>query len=362
MKPFAACLIALLTTTALLASDQQPTASDQRPATSDQQPTASDQRPATSDEQPAASDQKPANGPSVELTAQPAEVAVGDSVTVTITYQWPATWSVEPKPDPSADFRDTFVTAAPPARDTSTAESRRRVVVMTLAATRSGAWALPRPTLTASGPQGVVTVTASPVIVQVGTSSAPAHLPEPIALRLQAPPMAVNSWPWWIAAVVAAMALLIALLWRRRATATAERSPAELFAEETKRALGVSDGKDLGALLSLALRRYLGVIWKFDGAGSTVREVAVALARAGVADGERRVALRLLERLDDLRWSAADLPADQVRPLLAEATGLVEQIEARLRAEALAAAAAKSSSSSSTSTGPSAPVPVESRR
>jgi hypothetical protein len=353
MKPFAACLLALLTTTALLASDQQPTASDHQPAASQQ---SASQQPAS--QQPAS--QQPANGPSVDLTAQPAEVAVGDPVTVTITYQWPATWNVEPKPDPAADFRDTFVTAAPPARDTSTAESRRRVVVMTLAATRSGAWALPRPTLTASGPQGVVTVTASPVIVQVGTSSAPAHLPEPLALRLQAPPTTVSAWPWWIVAVVAAVALLSALLWRRRATATAERSPAELFAEETKRARGVSDGKDLGALLSLALRRYLGVIWKFDGAGSTVREVAVALARAGVADDERRVALRLLERLDDLRWSAADLPADQVRPLLAEATGLVEQIEARLRAEALAAAAAKSSSS--TSTGPSAPVPTESRR
>ena len=300
--------------------------------------------PATSDQRPAASGpvaKEP--GPTVELTAQPAEVAVGDALTVTITYQWPASWTVEPKPDPSAEFRDTFVTAAPPARDTSTAESRRRVVTMTLAATHSGAWALPQPQLTAVGPHGAVTVTASPVIVQVGTSAAPAHLPEPIAIRLQAPATVATAKPWWIVgAVTALVALIIAIFWRRRITATADLTAAELFAEETKRALGVSDGKDLGALLSLALRRYIGVIWKFDGAGSTVREVAATLVRCKVDDDERRALLRLLERLDDLRWSPAELPAEQVRPLLAEASGLVEQIEIRLRAEALAAAAAKS--------------------
>ena len=51
--------------------------------------------------------------------------------------------------------------------------------------------------------------------------------------------------------------------------------------------------------------------------------------------------LRLLERLDDLRWSPEELPAEHVRPLIAEASGLVEQIEQRLRAEAVAAAASK---------------------
>lgn len=277
-------------------------------------------------------------GPTVELTAQPAEVAVGDALTVTVTYRWPAGWTVEPKPDPAPEFRDTFVTAAPPPQDTTTAEGTRRVVSLTLAATTSGAWALPQPTLTAVGPQGAQTVTASPVIVQVGTSSAPAHLPNPVALRLQAPPTPVTQWPWWIAVVVVAGVGITALAWRRRTAATKEKTPAEWFAEESKRALGVSDGKDLGALLSLALRRYLGATWNFDGAGSTVREVAATLARCAMPDDERRAAQRLLERLDDLRWSPAELPAEQVRPLIAEASGLVEQIERRLQAEALAAA------------------------
>lgn len=279
-------------------------------------------------------------GPTVELIAQPAEVAVGDTLTVTITYRWPANWIVDPKPDPSPEFRDTFVTSAPPPKDTTTAEGSRRVVILTLAATHSGSWALPQPTLTALGPQGAQTVTATPVIVQVGTSSAPIHLPDPIALRLQAPPVLISQWPWWIVAVVVVLILGIALLWRRRATASAVKTPAECFAEESKRALGVADGKDLGALLSLALRRYVGATWKFDGAGSTVREVAAALASRNVPDDERRSLQRLLERLDDLRWSAAELPADQVRPLISEASGLVEQIEQRIRAAALAAAAA----------------------
>ena len=280
-------------------------------------------------------------GPTVELTAQPAEVAVGDSLTVTVTYRWPAGWTAEPKPDPAPEFRDTFVTAAPPAQDTSTAEGTRRVVQLTLAATRSGAWALPQPTLTAVGPQGAQTVTASPVIVQVGTSSAPAHLPEPVTLRLQPPPTPLTQWPWWIVAVVVGLVVLTVLAWRQRTAVTKEKTPAEWFAEESKRALGVSDGKDLGALLSLALRRYVGATWNFDGAGSTVREVAGALARCVMPDDERRAALRLLERLDDLRWSPEELPAEHVRPLIAEASGLVEQIEQRLRAEAVAAAARK---------------------
>lgn len=276
--------------------------------------------------------------PTVELTAQPAEVAVGDALTVTVTYRWPAGWTVEPKPDPAPEFRDTFVTAAPPATDTTTAEGSRRVVSLTLAATRSGAWSLPQPTLTAIGPQGVQTVTASPVIVQVGTSSAPAHLPNPIAVRLQPPPTLVTRWPWWLAAVVVAIAATVALVWRRRAAAITDKTSAELFAEESRRALGVSDGKDLGALLSLALRTYIGATWTFDGAGSTVREVAAALARCDMPDDERRCVLRLLERLDDLRWSPAELPAEHVRPLIAEADGLVAQIERRRRAAALMAA------------------------
>jgi len=279
--------------------------------------------------------------PSVELTAQPAEVAVGDSLTVTITYHWPAGWTVEAKPDPAPDFRDTFVTAAPPPQDTTTAEGSRRVVTMTLAATHSGAWALPQPTLTALGPHGSQTVTASLVIVQVGTSSAPAHLPDPIAVRLQAPPVPVTQWPWWILVVVVVLVAGLALLWRRRVVAASVKTPAEWFAEESRRALGVTDGKDLGALLSLALRRYVGATWKFDGAGSTVREVAAALARCEMPDDERHSVQRLLERLEDLRWSPAELSADQVRPLIAEASGLVEQIEQRLRALALATAAVK---------------------
>ena len=288
--------------------------------------------------------------PTVELTAQPAEVAVGDALTVTVTYRWPAGWTVEPKPDPAPEFRDTFVTAAPPATDTTTAEGSRRVVSLTLAATRSGAWSLPQPTLTAIGPQGVQTVTASPVIVQVGTSSAPAHLPNPIAVRLQPPPTLVTRWPWWLAAVVVAIAATVALVWRRRAAAIADKTPAELFAEESRRALGVSDGKDLGALLSLALRTYIGATWSFDGAGSTVREVAAALARCDLPDDERRCVLRLLERLDDLRWSPAELPAEHVRPLIAEADGLVAQIEQRRRAAALLAAESKSTETKSTET------------
>ena len=64
-------------------------------------------------------------------------------------------------------------------------------------------------------------------------------------------------------------------------------------------------------------------------------------AGRNLPDDERRSVQRLLERLEDLRWSPAELSADQVRPLIAEASGLVEQIEQRLRALALATTAVK---------------------
>lgn len=277
-----------------------------------------------------------ADGPTVELAATPAEVAVGDQVTVTVTYRWPAGWTVEPKPDPSPDFRDAFITAAPPAKDSSTGEGSLRVVNLTLTATHSGAWALPRPILTAQGPQGAQTVTAAPVIVQVGTSAAPAKLPEPIALRLQAPPVPAVRWPWWALAGGAVAIALIALAFRRRAIAAAAAlTPAELFVRDVQQAKAATDGKDLGATLSIALRRYAGAQWQFDGPGSTVREVAATLARRELPDDERRGLQRLLERLDDLRWSPADLPSDHVRPLIADAEGWVATVERRLAAQRL---------------------------
>lgn len=63
-----------------------------------------------------------ADRPSVDLSASPAQLAVGGTVAVTVTYRWPHGWTVAAEPDPAHDFRDEFVTASPPAVRSSTGE------------------------------------------------------------------------------------------------------------------------------------------------------------------------------------------------------------------------------------------------
>jgi hypothetical protein len=279
-----------------------------------------------------------ADQPVVELSAAPAEVAVGDAVTVTMTWSWPSGWQVQSQPDPAVDFRDCFVTDAPPVAITRTAEGERRSVRLQLLAQRSGAWALPRPTLVAQGPAGAVTIQAAPVIVQVGTEAAPPKLPEAIAPHVRPPPAPpTERWGWWIAgAILALLVLSILLVLRRRARATVEVRADERFAAEIRRLQSAADGKDLGAGISLALRRYAGELYRFDAPGSTTREIAATVTAGRFPADESRALVRLLERLDDLRWAPGELPAEQVLPLVDDATAWVAQAERRLAAEAAA--------------------------
>jgi hypothetical protein len=283
------------------------------------------------------------SAPTIDGAATPAQVAVGDPVTVTLTWTWPSGWQASREPDPAVDYRDCFVTDAPPVQTTHTAEGERRSLRLTLLANRSGAWALPRPTLTVSGPQGAVTLTAPAVIVQVGAEAAPAKLPEPIALRVRPPASATadQRW-WWIGGGAAVVIVGVALvLLRRRREATVIIPPAERFAAELRQLGAITDSKELGAGISLALRRYAGDIYRFDGAGATTREVAAQVQGRGQAssDDERRQLVRLLERLDDLRWAAGDLDLALVRPLTDDAGAWVATVERRLAAERAAAAA-----------------------
>lgn len=279
-----------------------------------------------------------AEGPTVDLSAIPAEVAVGDPVTVTVTYSWPKGWLVEKIPDPGEDFHATFVTDAPPPQETATAEGVRRVVRLTIAATRSGAWALPRPAFTASGPTGPVTAQAPVVVVQVGTEASPPKLPEALPLRIRPPFVAQSAarW-WWLAGVAGALILVIGWLVRRRAAAVESLPPAMIFGREIEQLATVRDPRELSAGLSMAVRRYMAAIWSFDALGSTVREIAAR--QSGItSSGERfQDLVRVLQQLDDVRWSAGDLTREQVTLHLSAATTLVAQIEAE---RVLAAAAA----------------------
>ncbi len=281
--------------------------------------------------------------PRVELSATPAQVAVGETVQVVVTYSWPRGWTTA-EPDPAAAFRDCFVTAAPPAERLTTGEQERRVHRYTVAATRSGAWSLPRPSFAARGPAGTVQAEAPEVIVQVGAESAPPKLPaaRPMLIR---PPEAlpVRRWPWLVGGSGLVIAV-VALWWfRRRAGVSSGPSAWQVFTDELAAARTASDSKDAGARLSLAVRRYAGRTWGFDGPGATTRELGGTLARlraGSITDEESRDLLRLLGRLDDLRWSAGDAPAEAMSDLATLAHSWTAGVQGRLDAEAAARAAA----------------------
>ncbi len=287
-----------------------------------------------------------ADAPFVDLSVAPAQIAVGETVVATVTYRWPHGWTVAVEPDPSAAFRSQFVTNAPPPVVTSTGEEERRVFRYTVAAVRSGAWLLPRPALIATGPSGPATATAPEVIVQVGAESAPPHLPAARPLLVRPPVAAATNhrW-WWIGGVVALLAAVgLGLWWRLRRAIDSDPTPWEVFSGELDAARAAGDGKDGGARLSLAVRRYAGRVWGFDGPGLTTREMGVALRRlkpGRITDEESRELLRLLGRLDDLRWSADEAPAGAMHDLHTLARTWATGVQGRLDAEAAERAKAK---------------------
>src|SRR5947209_5132479 len=75
----------------------------------------------------AAGAEAPARPPvSVEMSATPAQVAMGATVTVTVRYRWPTGWRTAGEPNPTLDFADEFVTAAPPPVATHAGGEERR--------------------------------------------------------------------------------------------------------------------------------------------------------------------------------------------------------------------------------------------
>jgi hypothetical protein len=280
----------------------------------------------------------------VELTAAPAVVNVGDRVTLTLTYRWPHGWLAEGRgdePDPARDLAGEFTVDLPPPVRTSTGEEERRVFTIVLAAQRAGAWALPRPTLTARNGKDSASAVAAPVIVQVGSEDKPPQLPAARPAWTPARNPDAGGLPVWIwICLTVALAGLGALAFTaRRRRQVAAPTAWEVFASDWQTAGAVSDGKEAGARLSLALRRLAGVLFAFDGPGATARETLWHL-RGKLSDDEQRDLGRLLDQLDQLRWAASDLAPSAVRPLIDSGQRWSAALKARLDAEAAAAAAA----------------------
>ena len=285
----------------------------------------------------------------VELTVDKTAITIGDTLTATVTYRWPTSAvvvSADGEPDPARDFVMAFVTDLPPPQKFSSGQEERRVFRITVAAQQNGTWELPRPTLTIRTGADTSSIAAAAVIVQVGLESAPAQLPpaRPAWTRTQAPNE--NATAWWIFAVVFILLLGIALLaWARRRTPTRQQTPWELFSDDWQAAAAAADGKEVGARLSLGLRRCLGTVFRFDGPASTAKETLTFLRRR-LQDAEHRELTRLLEQLDALRWAADDLAPSAVRPMLENGRAWVRSVQQRLDAEAEAAKLAKQDKSS----------------
>ncbi len=284
---------------------------------------------------------------SVGIAAAPAEVDVGNAVTVTVTYRWPLGLRPATEPDPGPNFTGCFVTSVAPVERIEGGDEHRRVHKLTVAAMQSGAWALPRPSFSvaATGVKDAPAITAQApaVIVQVGAKAAAVKLPaaRPAWTRPPAPP-AVRQRGWWIAAAAVAVLGIGLAIWFALRKRTPPPTPFEIFDRDLAHAETASEGKELGARLSLALRRCAGIVYGFDGVGSTTREAAAWLRSAGnVPADEGRSLIRLLERLDEHRWSPGDLPADVVRPVVRESRDWATAVDRRLSAEAAARSGGK---------------------
>ena len=286
---------------------------------------------------PHAAPVQPAQPFSVETSASANALNIGETLVVTVTYRWPAGWTVvapNGEPDPARDFTNAFVTNLPPPQKNSSGQEERRVFTVTLLANRDGAWELPRPTLTVQTPDGTRSVVASSVLVQVGAEDKPAELPPPRQAWTRAKGPADHQRAWWILGIaLVAIAGLVALLLARRRQQETTRTPWEQFYEDWQTASTAADGKEAGARLSFALRRCLGTVFRFDGPAATTRE-ATAFLRSRLPDDEFSELARLLESLDALRWAPEHLPPSAVRPLIEQGRGWNTALKRRLDAEA----------------------------
>lgn len=292
---------------------------------------------------------------SVEMSAAPAQLTMGDNLVVTITYRWPRGWRAD-EPNPSRDFLGQFVIASPPPRKLGGDGREERSFALTVCPLSSGAWELPRPGFTAAPEHGAaVNAVANQVIVQVGVNKDAPAPPDARPLLKRPPPGMEPARRWmWIAGGCAALVALAAWMAarRRRLREAAAPGPREIFARELAEAGRTSDGKESGARISLALRRFAGSVWNFDGPGSTAREAAVAV-RAVAPDSEARELSRLLENLDALRWAADDLVVGALAPLMEASSHWSLEVQRRLDDEELARRQVKRGATRSSASGSS---------
>ncbi|MFW5752997.1 MAG: hypothetical protein ACOCYV_02980 [Planctomycetota bacterium] len=272
----------------------------------------------------------------IAMEADAAALTLGDPLRLTITCRWPRAWKQPRLPDPTVAFRQ-VIAVEPPVIAPSGTDTRVRWRV-SLRAQRPGAWALPRPVLQVHGPDGPVRVRAPEVIVQVGAGADAPDLaaPRPLWRRPPAytPEHAPGLWIWLVLGAGALGAAALALLVLHRRRRRPPLSPHQRFLRELPDPAAVGDGAALAEAIGLALRRYCGAIWSFDGPGATAQEVLDRLRSQLPTDAFQRLR-GLFGDLERLRWAPGELAVVVVSPLLERAREWEAGVEQR-RAEAAA--------------------------
>lgn len=282
--------------------------------------------------------------PACSLTVTPGQWTVGDVVTAQVTYRWPLDRQLAAPADPAPDLQGVPVERVEQLSDHRVGGERIVTWELRLVVPQSGSWALPRPALRlrgsemlAGGIAELVELRAPEVILQIGQGAEEPALEPPAGLwsrpTIDLPPES-RSWRWWLAGGLVLVLALTAVLFLRTRKKAPPPPPAEVFARELAAARACGEGRQAGALLSLALRRYCGNQQGFDGPGATADEVLVRLH--GALPTEATLSLRrILRELESLRWSPAALPPEALQPRLAAAEEWVRGEEER-RAQAAA--------------------------
>lgn len=269
------------------------------------------------------------------------DLAVGDELELRLTYRWPADWPVLVEADPARDFAELRLTAVEQRDARRFADRQESIWQVAVLVERSGAWELPTPRLVLQGPDGPVRASCEPLLLQVGLPDGEPPLEEARGLWTR-PPIDLEQplSPWWYlggAAVLLAGLVVGWWYWRRPPAATAVA--AETVARQAlARARQAGDGKQAAGIISLALRRYCGVAWAFDGVGATAAET-ISHITGRATDTERQDLRKLFHDLDGLRWAPGELTAATVGPYVDQALGWLERVAERLRQEAEAEAA-----------------------
>ena len=170
-----------------------------------------------------------ANPLGMDMYADREQAEIGDEIVLTVTYTWPANYTVEAEPNPADVFNqhDLFIVDAPPVERLTSAGQEQRRWTLHVLAQFSGAWSIPRPGYQAQAPDGSThTISAPELILQIGASSNPPRLAEPSLAWTYADSKdaGIHGNNWWYLLLLLLIIIIVAVfLFRKKRAETPDR-------------------------------------------------------------------------------------------------------------------------------------------